>query len=73
MRRAKKLWAKLGDADSDFVPERPKGMHWTSYLRLVEEAQAVEAAADRVCSSDARCSPSAGRSWLGVTSTSTSP
>lgn len=46
LRRARKLWARLGDPDGDFVPFKPKGMHWNTYLRLVDQAEAAEAAAD---------------------------
>jgi hypothetical protein len=42
-RRAGKLWQKLGgDPDDDFIPPRPKGMHWRTYERLIADAERAE-------------------------------
>ena len=47
MRRAQKLWRRLGGdpADSDY-PAKPKRMRWTTYNRLMGKLIAVERMVD---------------------------
>jgi hypothetical protein len=46
MRRARKIRARLGASPSlgDALPTKPKGMHTTTYRRLMAQAQSAEAA-----------------------------
>ena len=46
LRRANRLRARLGGEMADSIPSRPKGMHRTSYERLVGQIELLEAAAD---------------------------
>mgnify|MGYP001828587017 FL=1 len=42
-RKGRKIVEKLGgDPYSDFLPDKPKGMHWKTYNRLIREAEYYE-------------------------------
>jgi hypothetical protein len=42
-RRARKIWMRLGgDYDADPFPDKPVGMHWRTYDRLWDDAEALD-------------------------------
>ncbi|MEJ1382416.1 MAG: hypothetical protein RPT95_15850 [Candidatus Sedimenticola sp. (ex Thyasira tokunagai)] len=44
-RKARKIRKRLGASDDEMVWRKPKGMHWKTFDRLIQEEQAVDSAA----------------------------
>ena len=47
-RRSRKLFTRLGDEiGPPWMPLKPKGMRWATYLRYINQIKALESVADR--------------------------